>query len=597
MNHYRTQILLCAGGACISSGCESVRDALLREIKANGLESEIEVITTGCMGMCEIGPMMVVSPEGIFYQKVKPEDMADVVREHLVKGCVVERLLYKRADNDELLRFMEDIPFFKLQKKIVLRNCGKINPEKIEEYIAVGGYEALGKALTSMTPEQVIEEVLTSGLRGRGGAGFPTGLKWKFTAKESADQKYVLCNADEGDPGAFMDRSQLEGDPHSIIEAMAIAGYAIGASKGYVYVRAEYPLAIQRLSNALDQARAKGLLGENIFNSDFSFDLQIRMGAGAFVCGEETALMRSIEGYRGEPRPKPPFPAQKGLFEKPTVLNNVETYANIPYIIMHGGAEFAKIGSGKSTGTKVFALAGHVNNSGLVEVPMGITLREIVYDIGGGIRGGKDFKAVQIGGPSGGCIPKEYLDTPVTYETLPTLGAIMGSGGLIVMNEDACMVDVARYFMDFIQDESCGKCTPCRIGTKIMLDLLNKITHGEGTEQDLEQLEFLAGQIGKSALCGLGQTAPNPVLSTLRYFRHEYVEHIKDKHCRSKVCRSMLRYTIDAAACKGCGLCKKACPADAISGERKAPHSIAADKCIRCGACMEACPFTAIEVK
>jgi len=597
MNHYRTQILLCSGGACISSGSESVREALLREIKANGLEGEVEIITTGCMGMCEIGPMMVVSPEGIFYQKIKPEDMAEVVREHLLKGCIVERLLYKRVDTDELVRFLEDIPFFKLQKKIVLRNCGKINPEKIDEYIALGGYEALGKALTSMTPEQVIEDVLASGLRGRGGAGFPTGKKWQFTAKEKADQKYVLCNADEGDPGAFMDRSLLEGDPHSIIEAMAIAGYAIGASKGYVYVRAEYPLAIQRLSTALDQARANGLLGEKIFNTTFTFDLQIRMGAGAFVCGEETALMRSIEGYRGEPRPKPPFPAQKGLFEKPTVLNNVETYANIPYIIMHGGAEFAKIGSGKSTGTKVFALAGHVNNSGLVEVPMGITLREIVYDIGGGIRGGKDFKAVQIGGPSGGCIPKEHLDTPVTYETLPALGAIMGSGGLIVMNEDACMVDVARYFMDFIQDESCGKCTPCRIGTKIMLDLLNKITHGDGSEQDLEQLEFLAGQIGQSALCGLGQTAPNPVLSTLRYFRHEYLEHIRDKHCRSKVCRSMLRYSINAAACKGCGLCKKACPADAISGERKAAHHIDVDKCIRCGACMEACPFTAIEVK
>lgn len=596
MSQYRTQILLCAGGACISSGCESIRDALERELKAAGLEEEVQIIITGCMGMCEIGPMMIVSPEGIFYQKLKPEDMKEVVAEHLIKGNIVERLLYKRVDNDELVRFMNDIPFFKLQKKIALRNCGRINPEEIDEYIAVGGYEALGKVLTSMTPEDVIQEVLTSGLRGRGGAGFPTGMKWSFCAKEKADQKYILCNADEGDPGAFMDRSLLEGDPHSIVEAMAIAGYAIGATQGYVYVRAEYPLAIQRLTIALNQAREKGLLGKNIFNSGFDFDLQIRMGAGAFVCGEETALMRSIEGNRGEPRPRPPFPAQKGLFEKPTVLNNVETYANVPYIIMNGGAEFAKIGSGKSTGTKVFALAGHVNNSGLVEVPMGITLREIVYDIGGGIRGGKDFKAVQIGGPSGGCIPKEYLDTPITYESLPQLGAIMGSGGLIVMNEDACMVDVARYFMDFIQDESCGKCTPCRIGTKIMLDLLNKITHGTGTMADLEQLEYLAEQIRQSALCALGQTAPNPILSTLRYFRQEYLEHINEKKCRSKVCRALVHYSIDPAICKGCGLCKKACPADAISGEVRSPHHINPEVCVRCGACMQKCKFNAISV-
>lgn len=596
MSHYRTQILLCAGGACISSGSESIQEALEREIKAHGLEDEVQIIITGCMGMCEIGPLLIVSPEGIFYQKLKAEDMAEIVTEHLIKGNIVERLLYKKADSGELVKFMNDIPFFKLQKKIVLRNCGQINPEKIDEYIAVGGYEALGKVLTSMTPQDVIKEILDSGLRGRGGAGFPTGRKWEFCAKEKADQKYILCNADEGDPGAFMDRSVLEGDPHSIIEAMAIAGYAIGATKGYVYVRAEYPLAIKRLSMALDQARANGFLGKDIFGSGFDFDLQIRMGAGAFVCGEETALMRSIEGNRGEPRPRPPFPAKQGLFEKPTVLNNVETFANVPYIIMHGGKEFAKIGCGESTGTKVFALAGHVNNSGLVEVPMGITLREIVFGIGGGIRNGKEFKAVQIGGPSGGCIPKEHLDTPITYETLPALGAIMGSGGLIVMNEDACMVDVARYFMDFIQDESCGKCTPCRIGTKIMLDILNKITNGTGTMADLEQLEFLAPQIQKTALCALGQTAPNPILSTLRYFRDEYLEHINEKKCRSKVCRALVRYSIDPALCKGCGLCKKICPAGAITGELRSPHHINPEVCIRCGACMQKCKFNAISV-
>jgi NADH-quinone oxidoreductase subunit F len=536
----RAQILLCAGGSCISSGAESVRDAFLRELAEQGLDQEVEVISTGCMGMCEIGPIAIVYPEGVFYQKLKPTDAAEIVREHLLKGRVVERLFYKKPSTGEVVQTLEGIDFFKLQKKIALRNCGNIDPENIREYIAAGGYEALGKALTEMTPEDVVAEIKTSGLRGRGGAGFPTGLKWQFTAAEKNDTKYVVCNADEGDPGAFMDRSILEGDPHSVIEAMAICGYAVGASQGYIYVRAEYPLAIHRLLIAIGQARELGLLGQNLFGQDFSFDLEIRMGAGAFVCGEETALMNSIEGKRGEPRPKPPFPAQKGLFGKPTVLNNVETFANVPYIITSGGAEFAKLGTEKSKGTKVFALAGDINNSGLVEVPMGITLGSVVYDIGGGIPKEKKFKAVQIGGPSGGCIPVDHLNTPITYESLPELGAIMGSGGLIVMNEDTCMVDLARYFLEFIQEESCGKCTPCRVGTRIMLQLVTKICRGQGTMEDLAKLEELAPQIAKTSLCGLGQTAPNPVLSTLRYFRDEYVEHIVDKHCRAGVCNSLM---------------------------------------------------------
>ncbi|MDX9980666.1 MAG: FAD-dependent oxidoreductase [Lentisphaeria bacterium] len=540
MNTPRAQILLCAGGSCISSGTESVRDAFLRELAEQGLGQEVEVISTGCMGMCEIGPMAIVYPEGVFYQKLKPADAAEIVREHLLKGRVVERLFYKKPSTGEVVETLAGIDFFKLQKKIALRNCGNIDPENIREYIAAGGYEALGKALTEMTPESVVAEVKTSGLRGRGGAGFPTGLKWQFTAAEKNDTKYVVCNADEGDPGAFMDRSILEGDPHSVIEAMVICGYAVGASQGYVYVRAEYPLAIHRLLIAIGQARELGLLGQNIFGQNFSFELEIRMGAGAFVCGEETALMNSIEGKRGEPRPKPPFPAQKGLFGKPTVLNNVETFANVPYIIVNGGAEFAKLGTEKSKGTKVFALAGDINNSGLVEVPMGINLGSVVFDIGGGIPKEKKFKAVQIGGPSGGCIPVDHLNTPITYESLPELGAIMGSGGLIVMNEDTCMVDLARYFLEFIQEESCGKCTPCRVGTRIMLQIVTKICRGQGTMEDLAKLEELAPQIAKTSLCGLGQTAPNPVLSTLRYFRDEYVEHIVHKHCRAGVCSSLM---------------------------------------------------------
>jgi NADH-quinone oxidoreductase subunit F len=540
MKSIRTQVLLCAGGSCISSGTESVLSAFERELLRHELTQEVEVVATGCMGMCEIGPIAIVYPEGIFYQKVKAEDVAELVEEHLLKGRIVERLLYKRATTGEMIETINHIDFFKLQKKIALRNCGNIDPEDIREYIAVDGYEALGRVLSSMTPAQVVEEIKASGLRGRGGAGFPTGLKWQFTAAEKSDCKYVVCNGDEGDPGAFMDRSVLEGDPHSVVEAMAICGYAVGASQGYVYVRAEYPLAIKRLDRAILEARELGLLGKNLFGTAYSFDLEIRMGAGAFVCGEETALMNSIEGKRGEPRPKPPFPAQKGLFGKPTVLNNVETFACVTYIILNGAAEFAKIGTDKSKGTKVFALAGDVVNCGLVEVPMGIPLGSVVFDIGGGIRNGKKFKAVQIGGPSGGCIPQEYLNTPITYESLPELGAIMGSGGLIVMNEDTCMVDLARYFLDFIQEESCGKCTPCRVGTRIMLQLVTKICNGQGTMADLAKLEELAPQIAKASLCGLGQTAPNPVLSTLRYFREEYIEHIQEKKCRAGVCGALM---------------------------------------------------------
>ncbi|HCE42644.1 MAG TPA: hydrogenase [Lentisphaeria bacterium] len=536
----RAQVLLCAGGACISSGTDSVKSAFEKELTNHNLTDEIDLITTGCMGMCEVGPTVIIYPEGIFYQKVKPADAKEIVEEHLLKGRVVQRLFYKKPATNELIQAINGIDFFKLQKKIALRNCGVIDPVNINEYIANGGYEALGRALTEMQPVQVVAEVKTSGLRGRGGAGFPTGLKWEAAAKEISKQKYVVCNADEGDPGAFMDRSLLEGDPHSIIEGMAICGFAIGANQGYVYVRAEYPLAIERLSIAINDARKLGLLGKKIFSSKFSFDIEIRMGAGAFVCGEETALMHSIEGKRGEPRPKPPFPAQKGLFDKPTVLNNVETLANIPYIITNGGAEYAKLGTEKSKGTKVFALAGDVNNTGLVEVPMGMPMGSIIFDLGGGIPKDKKFKAVQIGGPSGGCIPQEHLNTPVTYESLPALGAIMGSGGLIVMNEDTCMVDLARYFMEFIAEESCGKCTPCRVGTRIMLDLLNKICAGRATMQDLERLELLANTVGKTSLCGLGQSAPNPVLSTLRYFRHEYLDHINDKKCAAGVCSTMM---------------------------------------------------------
>jgi len=540
MDNYRAHILLCYGGACLSSGSDKVKVILESELEQAELHHEIDIITTGCMGTCELGPVMVIYPEGIFYQKVKPEDVPEIVQEHLLKGRVVKRLLYKKPEKEQLVAMFNDIDFFKLQKKIALRNCGNIDPLNIEEYIAADGYLALGKVLTEMKPEEVIDIVKKSGLRGRGGAGFPTGLKWQFTAAATGSQKYVLCNADEGDPGAFMDRSILEGDPHSVIEAMMICGYAIGADQGYVYVRAEYPLAVERLSQAIEDAKKNGLLGKNILSTNFNFNLEIRMGAGAFVCGEETALIHSIEGKRGEPRPKPPFPAQKGLFDCPTVLNNVETFANIPYIILNGPAEFASLGTEKSKGTKVFALAGDINNTGLIEVPMGIPLGTIIYDIGGGIPNNKKLKAVQIGGPSGGCIPIEHLNTKVDYESLKELGAIMGSGGLIVMDEDTCMVDIARYFMEFIQEESCGKCTPCREGTRIMLNILTKICQGQGTMEDIDRLEQLAYDIKDTALCGLGQTAPNPILSTLRYFRDEYIEHIRDKKCRAGVCADLI---------------------------------------------------------
>ncbi len=540
MENYRAHILLCYGGACLSSGADKVKEALETELCLAKIHNEIDIITTGCMGTCEMGPVMVIYPEGIFYQRVLPEDVPEIVQEHLLKGRVVNRLLYKKPEKEELVAMFNDIDFFKLQKKIALRNCRNINPLDIEEYIAADGYMALGKVLTEMKPEEVIESIKESGLRGRGGAGFPTGLKWQFTAAAPGSQKYVLCNADEGDPGAFMDRSILEGDPHSIIEAMMICGYAIGADQGYVYVRAEYPLAIERLSQAIKDAQDNQLLGNNILGTGFNFNLEIRMGAGAFVCGEETALIHSIEGKRGEPRPKPPFPAQKGLFGCPTVLNNVETYANVSYIILNGPKEFSSLGTEKSKGTKVFALAGDINNTGLIEVPMGIPLGTIIYDIGGGIPNGKKLKAVQIGGPSGGCIPVDHLNVKVDYESLKELGAIMGSGGLIVMDEDTCMVDIARYFMEFIQEESCGKCTPCREGTKVMLDILTRICNGQGTMEDLDNLEQLAYEIKDTALCGLGQTAPNPILSTLKYFREEYIEHIRDKKCRAGVCANLV---------------------------------------------------------
>ena len=538
---YRSHVLVCAGAGCVSSGCHAVAEALRAGLHRGGLEEEIKVVQTGCVGSCDLGPVLITYPEGVFYQRVTPDDVAEIVENHLLKGRVVERLLYHRPATGEQLPTLEEIDFFAKQQKIVLRNCGVIDPAAIEEYIARDGYQALAKALTRMTPEQVIEEVKASGLRGRGGAGFPTGLKWQFVRAAKGSPKYVVCNADEGDPGAFMDRSVLEGDPHSVIEAMAIAGFAVGAEQGYVYVRAEYPLAVERLSHAILQAREMGLLGSRVFGTGFGFDLDIRMGAGAFVCGEETALMASLEGRRGEPRPRPPFPAQQGLWGKPTLLNNVETYASIPPIILKGATWYAQFGTEKSRGTKVFALAGDINNTGLVEVPMGTSLGTIIHDIGGGVRNNRAFKAAQTGGPSGGCIPKEYLNTPVEYESLKQLGAIMGSGGMIVMDEDTCMVDLARFFLDFVQDESCGKCTPCRIGTKRMLEIVTRITQGEGKEGDIELLEELGKQIAESALCGLGQTAPNPVLSTIRHFRHEYEAHIREKRCPAAVCRALFR--------------------------------------------------------
>ena len=594
----RSHVLICGGTGCSASGSGAVKEALEAEIAAKGLADEVKVVQTGCFGLCALGPIMIVYPEGTFYHSVTAENVPEIVEEHLLKGRPVTRLVYHEVNDDDVKHAtsLSETVFYKKQKRVALRNCGVINPENIDEYIGVDGYRALAKVLTEMTPEQVIDVILASGLRGRGGAGFPTGRKWQMARNlvPDADQKFVCCNADEGDPGACMDRSILEGDPHAGLEAMTIAGYAIGSNQGYIYVRAEYPIAIKRLEIAIGQAHEYGLLGDNILGTGFSFDIKLRFGAGAFVCGEETALMTSIEGNRGEPRPRPPFPAVKGLFGKPTILNNVETYANVCQIILNGPEWFASMGTETSKGTKVFALGGKIQNTGLVEVPMGTTLREVIYDIGGGIPNGKKFKAAQTGGPSGGCITTENLDTPIDYENLMRIGSMMGSGGLIVMDEDTCMVDIARFFLEFTVDESCGKCTPCRVGTKRMLEILDKIIAGNGTLEDIDRLEELANYIKSSSLCGLGQTAPNPVLSTLRYFRDEYIAHVVDKKCPAGVCKSLLRYKIDPAKCKGCTLCARKCPVGAISGSVREAHTIDAAKCIKCGVCMSTCKFGAI---
>ena len=587
-------VSICAGTGCQSSKSLKIKEKIEALIKEKGIEDKVSIVTTGCHGLCALGPVMQVYPEGMFYTNIKLDDVEKIVEEHLVKGNPVKELLYKETVKPDKITKVEDTAFFKKQKRVALRNCGVIDPEKIDEYIARDGYKALHKVLTCMTDDQVIEEVLKSGLRGRGGAGFPTGKKWSLAKPNIADQKYVACNADEGDPGAFMDRSILEGDPHAIIEAMAIAGYAIGATKGYVYVRAEYPVAVDRLNIAIKQAHDYGLLGENIFGTGFNFDIEVRLGAGAFVCGEETALMASIEGNRGEPHARPPFPAVKGLFGKPTVLNNVETYANIPQIILNGADWFTKMGTEKSKGTKVFALGGKVNNVGLVEVPMGITLREVIEEIGGGIPNGKKFKAAQTGGPSGGCIGIDNYDVEIDYDNLMAKGSMMGSGGLIVMDEDNCMVDIAKFYLTFIVEESCGKCTPCRVGTKRMLEILTRITEGKGEMKDLDELEELASYIKDNALCGLGQTAPNPVLSTIKTFKEEYIEHIRDKKCRAGVCKAMQVFKINPDKCKGCTLCARNCPVQCITGSLKQPHKIDTDKCIKCGTCYDNCKFGAI---
>ena len=598
MDLARGHVLVCGGTGCTSSNSQKIIEEFEANLAAKGLQDEIKVIRTGCFGLCALGPIVIVYPEGAFYTLVKPEDVSEIVEEHLLKGRIVKRLLYQETIvDDENIKSLNEIDFYKKQDRIALKNCGVINPENIEEYIAFGGYTALGKVLTEMKPQEVIDEIKESGLRGRGGGGFPTGLKWQFTANSVSDKKFVACNADEGDPGAFMDRSVLEGDPHAVIEAMAIAAYAVGADQGYIYIRAEYPIAVNRLRIAIEQAREFGLLGENIFESGFNFDLDIRLGAGAFVCGEETALISSIEGQRGEPRPRPPFPAVKGLFGQPTLLNNVETYANIPAIINNGADWFKGIGTEKSKGTKVFAVGGKINNTGLVEVPMGTTLREIIYDIGGGIPNGKKFKAAQTGGPSGGCIPAHLIDTPIDYDSLISIGSMMGSGGLIVMDEDTCMVDIAKFFLEFTVDESCGKCAPCRIGTKRLLEILEKITSGKGTLEDIDKLEELCYSIKDSAFCGLGQTAPNPILSTLKYFKDEYIAHVVDKKCPAGVCKALLSYVIEPDKCKGCSLCAKKCPVGAISGEIKSPFTIDTEKCIKCGVCMDSCKFGAIVKK
>ena len=590
----RAHILICTGTGCTASGAKDVLAKFDEELKAKKLREEVSLVETGCHGFCEGGPLVIIYPEGTFYTRVKPEDVAEIVEEHILKGRIVSRLLFKEPLTAEKVPSYDEIAFYKKQHRLVLRNCGHINPDSIEEYIGADGYEGLAKAILTMTPEQVVEEMKKTGLRGRGGGGFPTGMKWMFCSKSPGPKKYVICNADEGDPGAFMDRSLLEGDPHAILEGMAICAYAIGADEGYIYCRAEYPLAIKRLKKAIAQAEEAGLLGEKILGTDFSFTLHIKEGAGAFVCGEETALMASIEGRRGMPRPRPPFPAVKGLWEKPSNINNVETFANVPYIFRVGAEEYAKLGTEKSKGTKVFALTGKINNTGLAEVPMGITMREIIFEIGGGIMGGKKFKAVQIGGPSGGCIPEKLLDTPIDYDSLIAAGAMMGSGGLVVMDEDTCMVEVARFFMHFTQNESCGKCVPCREGTKRMLAILERIVEGKGEEGDIELLLELADTITATALCGLGKSAASPVVSTIRSFRAEYEAHIREKRCPAGECQKLKRIWIDPALCKGCSKCAKACPVNAITGQIKQPFSIDLSQCIRCESCIATCAFHAI---